>query len=73
VNSGKPCSAPTHLRNRGFARDGRNSDQHDAYSVAAWISRADHDGSLAGSFNPTLTPDERAVARIEGWILGVAG
>jgi hypothetical protein len=35
------------LWSRGFARKGRTSDQHDAYSIAAWLSRADQDDSLA--------------------------
>jgi hypothetical protein len=54
-----------------FARERRNADQHDAYSVAAWMRRADLDGSLADFFSPSLAPGERDVARIEGWILGV--
>ncbi len=60
------------LWSRGFARDGRTGDQHDAYSAAAWLQRADRDGSLADFFNPSLTPPERTVAQVEGWILGVA-
>jgi hypothetical protein len=32
------------LWNRSYAREERTSDQHDAYSVAAWLSRADRDG-----------------------------
>jgi hypothetical protein len=56
---------------QSFAREGRNADQHDAYSVAAWMRRADLDGSLAQFFNPMLTPSEREVALVEGWILGV--
>ena len=32
---------------------GRTGDQHDAYSIAAWLSRADRDGSLAASSSPT--------------------
>ncbi|MBI5854362.1 MAG: hypothetical protein HZB35_03870 [Nitrospirae bacterium] len=59
------------LWSRSFASEGRTADQHDAYSVAEWMRRADRDGSLADFFNPGLTPDERPVARIEGWILGV--
>lgn len=59
------------LWSRGFAREGRNPDQHDAYSVAAWVRHADLDGSLVDFFNPTLEPDECTVARIEGWILGI--
>ena len=61
------------LWSRSFAREGRAADQHDAYSVAAWLARADHDGSLAAFLNPELTGSERTVAQVEGWILGVAG
>jgi hypothetical protein len=55
----------------GFARKRRTGDQHDAYSIAARLSRADRDGSLAVCLNPLLTPPERPV-KVEGWILGVA-
>jgi hypothetical protein len=55
-----------------FAREERNGDQHDAYSAAAWMRRADLDGSLAAFLNPSLATTERAVAKVEGWILGVA-
>ncbi len=40
------------LWSRSFAREGRTSDQHDAYSIAAWLSHADRDGSLATFLNP---------------------
>jgi len=56
-----------------FARDDRTSNQHAAYSVARWLSRADHDGTLAGFLRPSLTPSDRATAEVEGWMLGVAG
>jgi hypothetical protein len=59
------------LWNRSFPRGNRTNNQHDAFSVAAWLSRADRDGSLAVLFNPALTPAERTVAQVEGWILGV--
>lgn len=59
------------LWSRGFAREGRNSDQHDAYSVATWMRRADADGSLAEFFAPVLSPAERRAAQVEGWILGI--
>jgi hypothetical protein len=39
--------------------------------VAAWLQRADRDGSLGSDFNPPLTPEEREVAAVEGWMLGV--
>ncbi len=54
-----------------FNQDGRNAHQHDAYSVAAWMQRADLDGTIARFFKPELTIAERQVAGIEGWILGV--
>lgn len=40
-------------------------------TVKAWLQRADLNGSLVNFFNPPLTPEERGVANIEGWILGV--
>jgi hypothetical protein len=56
-----------------FATENRTGDQHDAYSIAAWLRRADHDGSLAAFLKPVLTQSERAVAQVESWILGVLG
>ncbi len=61
------------LWSRGFANEGRTSDRHDAFSIAAWLSRADRDGSLAALMNPDLSPSERTLAQVEGWILGVPG
>jgi predicted transcriptional regulator len=46
-------------------------DQHDAYSVAAWMRAADLSGSLAEFLKPSLTPAEFKTAQIEGWILGL--
>lgn len=54
-----------------FPVEGRNADQHSAYAVAAWLQRADSNGSLPRFFSPPLEPKERELARIEGWILGV--
>lgn len=59
------------LWSHGFAPEGRTGDQHDAYSVARWLRQADLDGSLTEYFIPSLTPDERTTAQIEGWILGI--
>ncbi len=56
---------------RRFPIDDRNGDQHAAYSVTAWLQRADRDGSLAEYFKPSLEPQERTRAQVEGWILGV--
>jgi hypothetical protein len=59
------------LWTRRFPVEDRNGDQHAAYSVTAWLRRADTDGSLPRFSNPPLEPQEREVAEIEGWILGV--
>ena len=61
------------LWSHSFCREKRTGDQHDAYSIAAWLRDADGDGSLATFFNPSLSPLDRTKAEIEGWILGVAG
>jgi hypothetical protein len=58
---------------RSFAREGRNGDQHDAYCIAAWLSRADRNGSLTAFLKPDLTPPELTLAKVEGWILGIPG
>lgn len=59
------------LWSAGFANDGRTSDQHDAFTVAAALQRADRTGSLAALLAPELSVHDRAVAEVEGWILGV--
>jgi hypothetical protein len=51
----------------------RNPDRHDAYCIGACLSRADRDGSLAAFLKPHLTPLERRLAQVEGWILGIPG
>jgi hypothetical protein len=61
------------LWRRGFAPEERTPDQHDAFCIAAWLVRADRDGTLAGFLKPDLSPAERATAQVEGWILGVPG
>lgn len=75
VPSGRSCVAEVYppLWRHSFPVQGRNPDQHEAYSAAAWMRRADRDTILARCFNPSLAPAERAAAQIEGWILGVAG
>jgi hypothetical protein len=56
---------------RRLAVKGLNNDQQAAYAVAAWLRRADMDGSLQRFLNPPLEPQERTLAQVEGWILGV--
>jgi hypothetical protein len=53
------------------ATEDRTPDQHDAYTVATWLQQADRDRRLQRALGPTLNPSERAVAGVEGWILGV--
>ncbi len=59
------------LWSRGFPREDRTSDQHDAYSAASWLRNTDIQGNIAGFFKPELTFHEEAVGKIEGWILGI--
>jgi hypothetical protein len=59
------------LWNKEFPVEGRTSDQHDAYSTACWMRRCDLDGSLPNFFRPYLIPNEKPIAEIEGWILGI--
>lgn len=54
-----------------YASDGRTPDQHDAYTVATWLRDADRDGRLQAVLQPNLSLPLRAVAGVEGWILGV--
>ena len=59
------------LWSKRFPMESRDCDQHDAYSIAASLRLADEDGSLSDLANPTLEPEERTIAEIEGWILGI--
>jgi hypothetical protein len=61
------------LWSRSFAQGERTADQHDAFSIAARLAAADRSGSLSGFLQPGLREAEKAVARVEGWILGIAG
>lgn len=54
-----------------YERARRSADQHDAWSVAKWLAQADGDGALRACFEPRLTDAERAIASVEGWILGL--
>lgn len=59
------------LWSSAFHQEDRTRDQHDAYSVVAWLRQADLDGKLVRFFSPDLTHAERTLAQVEGWILGV--
>ena len=53
--------------------DNRNQHQHDAYSVAAWLSHADQNGFLQEYLRPTQAQTELDLGMLEGWILGALG
>ncbi len=59
------------LWRRAYPLEGATGDQQDAYAVASWLRDADSDGRLALALTPELTDFERAVAEVEGWILGL--
>lgn len=59
------------LWKQAYASGGRTPDQHDAYAIASWLRDADRDGRLQPALHPDLLLPERAVAQVEGWILGV--
>jgi hypothetical protein len=59
------------LWRHAFPQQGRNEHQHDAYCGAEWMRKADAEGMLVQCLNPPLTSQEREVASIEGWILGI--
>lgn len=59
------------LRNRYPTQD-RTADEHDAYSVARWLKEMCEGGFLGRYLDPPLTEEQRGVAMLEGWILGIA-
>ena len=60
------------LWNRALPSQARTPDQHDAHCIAFSLARADREGTLLRDFVPELTPSERAIAEVEGWILGLS-
>ena len=44
--------------------------QKDAFVTASWLKAADRSGELADMLRPALSPPERLVCGVEGWILG---
>ncbi|MEI7610176.1 MAG: hypothetical protein WCJ64_22585, partial [Rhodospirillaceae bacterium] len=59
------------LWSKTIPREDRTPDQHDAFTIASWLSQADRACELPGYLAPNLLPPDRTVAGIEGWILGV--
>ena len=60
------------LWSRTFPHEDRNPHQHDAYSVARWMRQSDATDTLPVHFHPQLSPSERTLGQVEGWILGLA-
>lgn len=56
---------------RRFPVEKRSPDQHDAYSVSRWLATSASSGILNRYLDPPLSEDEREMAKLEGWILGV--
>jgi len=60
------------LFNRQFRRiKSENGDQHDARCIALWLREITRDDRLETYLRPPLRRSEQALARREGWILGV--
>lgn len=59
------------LWNRDEPRQERTADQHDAWTLARWLSRTAHAGRMEEFLVPELESDERRRAAVEGWILGL--
>lgn len=53
-----------------FPRENRTGDQHDAYSISAWMRQTDINQTLPRFLTPPAAVEDRALAEIEGWILG---
>jgi len=62
---------PSLYRRRIDTPAGLTDHQRDAWLVAAWLQDRDRYDLLTRYFEPPLSPEERAQAEVEGWILGV--
>jgi hypothetical protein len=62
---------PSILRDH-HPKEDRTVHQQAAYSVAQWLFETDRRGLLDRYAHPPLTDEERRVAELEGWILGMA-
>lgn len=61
---------PSIFRNR-YPREGRTADEQDAYATARWLCERCERGFLDRYLDPPLTAEERQIADLEGWILGI--
>lgn len=62
---------PSLFRKRYSRKKDHTPDDHDAMCVARWLKEMDLRGQLRTYFDPPLTGEQREIARLEGWILGV--
>lgn len=62
---------PSIFRKRYPKKDGYTLDDHDAMCIVQWLKDMDSRGLLNTYFNPPLTDEERVIAELEGWILGI--
>jgi hypothetical protein len=44
--------------------------QKDAFFTASWLKRADESEELAAALQPQLSPPDKLLSAVEGWILG---
>jgi hypothetical protein len=65
------CEAYPSLWRHAYPTEERTPDQHDAYTIATGLQQADRGGTLASMMSPRFQGQERAVAGVEGWIIGV--
>jgi hypothetical protein len=74
VGKGKSVIAeayPSILRRR-YPKEGRTTDQHDAYAIARWLKEMETGMALDEVyFQPPLNEQEMKIADMEGWILGI--
>ena len=73
IASGKSALVEVYpaLCKHAYPVNGRMPSQHNAFAVASWLSQADRSCQLVRFLQPALSPPERIVAGVEGWILGV--
>ncbi len=73
VPPGKSCVAEVYpsLFSKRFPREARDGHQQDAFAVAKWLHQADEMGWLTQFLSPQMREEQRRIAEIEGWILGV--
>lgn len=67
------CEIYPALFAKTLPREHRNSHQQDAWATARWLHDRDVAGVLEQDFQPEMPAPMKSEARVEGWILGVAG